>query len=860
MRLTIADELVARRAAVDANPTLAALGVHLRALVEPLLHGELYLPERKPLLSKDGGVCPADGARLVFDPLSPHTHHCPQCDAVLEGERHHRAWIWRYHLWLSERAIHLALLAVLTDESELGTRAVRILERYADLYARVPNRDNVLGPTHLFFSTYLESIWLTQIVMAALVLDSSTAAAPRAALEPVVEESARLIASFDEGFSNRQVWNTTAQLGAAVWLDRRSARGACVERLRDLLVGGVTADGLWYEGENYHLFALRGLLLGAELARWGGNDLYADADAGPPLGAMYEAPLDTLLPDLTLPARGDAPYGVSIRQPRFAELWELGWARTGRVRLERLLEELYRLPGNASDGAFAELAEQETNQPPVRLRRNQLGWKTLLWAQAEPPQVGGQWRAASEVLDDAGVVVLRTGADTYASVECGGAPGGHGHPDLLHLTLFHGRLLLADFGTGSYVSPSLFWYRSTLAHNAPGLVEVGQVSRDADCTAFEQRDGFAWCRVEARDLFGAGTSAARSVVIGAAYVLDAVEVTAPNDMLVELPVHLLNGTPALLPRSGERISTLEAPGPPTLWFADGPPLRFVVRRASGSGTWVQGFALRGEITELVAEGKAVLVRLRDGTTDRVTFRHHGVEIVRHGCPAVTLAGARQVPEATPVFAAPDVAPPSCRAARLDAVPDPADWERAVPGRMVLALGEPQYRGSEDAWGRRGPFEARLAPFVTADRLGVALRVIKPQPTFRPAGASDPALDNEGADIHSDGVQWYVGTDRWRGWVLVPQGGGQVNARPVGGTAAQADEVEAVWAPRDDGYAVVATVRRPAGAQVGMNVVVNEMYPERERRAGQLAWTGGGGWVYLRGDRESPRDTVVVEVA
>ena len=58
--------------------------------------------------------------------------------------------------------------------------------------------------------------------------------------------------------------------------------------------------------------------------------------------------------------------------------------------------------------------------------------------------------------------------DRYASLECGDYGGGHGHPDRLHLTLHAGGVhWLADPGTGSYVSPDLFWYRSTLAHNAP---------------------------------------------------------------------------------------------------------------------------------------------------------------------------------------------------------------------------------------------------------------------------------------------------------------------------------------------------------------------------------------------------------
>ena len=50
-----------------------------------------------------------------------------------------------------------------------------------------------------------------------------------------------------------------------------------------------------------------------------------------------------------------------------------------------------------------------------------------------------------------------------------------------------------------------------------------------------------------------------------------------------------------------------------------------------------------------------------------------------------------------------------------------------------------------------------------------------------------------------------------------------------------------------------------GSRVMVQVVVNEMRLGRTRRAGQLALAGGGGWVYLRGDRESPGGAVVLEV-
>src|SRR5262249_1519442 len=151
----------------------------------------------------------------------------------------------------------------------------------------------------------------------------------------MVAESAELIASFDEGWSNRQAWNNAAQIAAGRWLGASDLEEHGLDGphgLRAELANAVSADGLWFEGESYHFFALRGLLLGAEMLRGGGPDLYRALSPAEPLTALFAAPLKTVLPDLTLPARGDAPYGVSLFQPRFAELWEIAWARTDDIR------------------------------------------------------------------------------------------------------------------------------------------------------------------------------------------------------------------------------------------------------------------------------------------------------------------------------------------------------------------------------------------------------------------------------------------------------------------------------------------------------------------------------------------------
>ena len=51
----------------------------------------------------------------------------------------------------------------------------------------------------------------------------------------------------------------------------------------------------------------------------------------------------------------------------------------------------------------------------------------------------------------------------------------------------------------------------------------------------------------------------------------------------------------------------------------------------------------------------------------------------------------------------------------------------------------------------------------------------------------------------------------------------------------------------------------AGREIGFDLLVNRIEPGRERRSGQLVWSGGGGWVYLRGDRQDPSRLGVLEL-
>jgi hypothetical protein len=135
---------------------------------------------------------------------------------------------------------------------------------------------------------------------------------------------------------------------------------------------------------------------------------------------------------------------------------------------------------------------------------------------------------------------------------------------------------------------------------------------------------------------------------------------------------------------------------------------------------------------------------------------------------------------------------------------------------------------------------------------------------RPVGAPDPALDNESPDIHSDGVEFYVESNGWQGFVLVPDmDSDRVYIRAVPGTAADPSRLSAGWKRTGDGYRMMVffdvgrTIHRRD--RFLANLVINRMQPGRQRRVGQLVLSGDAGWVYLRGDRESPDGAVLLEI-
>ncbi len=565
----------------SATPELQALARGLHAELGALTQGAaLPLPDRKARLTRRGGRCERDGTPLTFAPWTPDTHVCPTCHVVYRGTEHDDWWALGAQLWSAERTLHAAVLGVMWNDPSLLELAQRALDRFSDRWDTYPNRDNVLGPSRLFFSTYLESVWLLNTTLAAHVLrgygerteadmhvgsPNQPLISRESALNTVnrfvtrvVEPDRALIASYPEGLSNRQTWHTAALLSSASLLRDEAAIAPLVDGalgVSTLVNRGLLSDGTWYEGENYHLFAHRGLWYGVTLLESLGASLSHDTNERYATG--FCTPFLGVLPDGTFPSRRDSRYAVSVQQWRFAEWCELGLQRRNDELLRVWLHRLYSAPlseersvaypgqtrADADTGRSRSTADIERDEPALQLRRQDLGWRTLLFARNEPWAEAVSAGEGSIALPAQGLHVLRRDRDRiYVALEGGHTGGGHGHPDRLALTIQDGSSrVLEDPGTGSYTERTLHWYRSTLAHNAPLINGLSQRPVEAQLVAFEARSGVAWTRVRVPEL-APGVRVQRSAVLFDEHVVDVVEWTSQTATLIDLPVHVEGDT------------------------------------------------------------------------------------------------------------------------------------------------------------------------------------------------------------------------------------------------------------------------------------------------------------------------------
>src|SRR6478736_288787 len=125
-------------------------------------------------------------------------------------------------------------------------------------------------------------------------------------------------------------------------------------------------------------------------AQQAGVDMLADPQLATRLAAALRAPALTALPDFTFPARKDSRFGVSLAQPMYLELWEVGLARLDQraeppLELWAWLARLYRSAAPPAETFDSYL--QEAGEPPPQKHRTRadLSWWSLMEMLPSPP-------------------------------------------------------------------------------------------------------------------------------------------------------------------------------------------------------------------------------------------------------------------------------------------------------------------------------------------------------------------------------------------------------------------------------------------------------------------------------------------
>ncbi len=393
-------------------------------------------------------VCPVHGVRLKQEGKK---NICP-----IDGKDYH-GWPIDNVVYMmrsddnARAARDLGLAYCLTGKAEYVQKVDRIINAYSELYPKLPIHDNdnhlnTKRGARVMSQTLSEAKWIVPLIFGYDLVRDAIPADDRSRFESkVLRNAAAVIARNNMGTSNWQSWHNAALLAIGLELGDRSltelainGQGGFKFQMRE----SIMPDGPWLEGSwGYHFFALDPLLLTREMAVRAGIAV-PEAAA---LKRMFDAPLQCVFPDGTLPNFNDTGLGKLSSQARY---YEIGYKIFHDPLYLTVLHDAPR------------------------------GLDALLWGVAELP-AGQTPVLASELLPHAGLATLRVrGSDHTVAIKFGPHGGGHGHFDkLTFISYANGKHLAVDPGTQAYGAPThKTWDKMTVAHNTISVDEHRQAA------------------------------------------------------------------------------------------------------------------------------------------------------------------------------------------------------------------------------------------------------------------------------------------------------------------------------------------------------------------------------------------------
>ncbi len=438
-------------------------------------------------------VCPTHGVYLSYK--GPSRNECPIDNRNYTGWPFDQVIFGREHSDLANAARDNGIAYRFTGSKRYAQNAADILLAYAGVYLKYPLKDVnnriTASAGRVSAQTLDEANWLIPIVWAYdLIADSGVLDASQRTLieQQLLRAAASVIQNNDAKTSNWQSWHNAAIGAVGFALHDTTLVAKAIDGpsgFRFQMKNSVLPDGPWFEGAwGYHFYALEPHCFLAEMAARNGIDLYAEEG----LRRMFNAPMISTMPDLTLPAFNDSNVLNLVSED---SLYEVAW--------NRYQDPLYlALLGQRSRG------------------RNALFWG----AASIDRRIAAQ--PASILLPDSGNAFLRNRENDFAvALKFGPHGGGHGHYDKLNFVSYaRGGGMAIDPGTQSYAAPTHnTWDKVTLAHNTVVVDEKTQSEATGELKAFLVLPSLSMAAATAGNAYP-GVTLERLLLLTPDYLLD----------------------------------------------------------------------------------------------------------------------------------------------------------------------------------------------------------------------------------------------------------------------------------------------------------------------------------------------------
>ncbi|MDR2037726.1 MAG: heparinase II/III family protein [Bacteroidales bacterium] len=420
---------------------------------------------------------------------------CPVCGKTYINDKVLAARKSIIHYWLCAAVRNLSLVYAIEGKKEYAEKAIEILTKYADAY---PHQT-------ILRQTLEEAVVLIPLAEGYDLLFDVMTEKQRSHIEQhLLWPAAQMLSKSGMG-GNWGSWHLSA-VGVIGYATRHQRFiDFATEQFKLQITNQLGDDGLWPESvHTYHFYPLNGFLSFVEAATNNGDDLYQwEVKQGKGIKKMLTAPLRYVYPDMRLAAINDGWYDSYLPQDHYT----VGYYR-------------YRLP------EFAWAVQQVCRGGKSGMLGDMLDphYRNVLYGEEFPRRLP---KPIFESIDFPvlGIAVLRQGSGLPMEKEMVmtfdyGPFLGHGHPDKMGITLFaKGKLLVADYGTTGYASPSNVFLKSTHSHNT--IVIDGKrhpATKDRNLTVFEITPSFKLASASTVEI-AEGTHWTRTVMMTGEYAV-----------------------------------------------------------------------------------------------------------------------------------------------------------------------------------------------------------------------------------------------------------------------------------------------------------------------------------------------------